>query len=68
MVHLRITKGKGGEDVTPILWEDNYFSLFPGESREIKAKFDAARLGGRLPVLEVDGYNVAPATIAPSAP
>src|SRR4029077_19426116 len=32
MVHLRLTNGKGGEDLTPVFWEDNYFSLLPGES------------------------------------
>ena len=33
MIHPRVTRGKGGEDVTPIIWSDNYFSLLPGESR-----------------------------------
>src|SRR6266704_167690 len=32
MVHPRITLGKGGEDVVPIFWSDNYFSLLPGET------------------------------------
>ena len=31
MIHPRVTRGKGGEDVTPIFWSDNYFSLLPGE-------------------------------------
>ena len=29
MVKLRITAGKNGGNVNPILWEDNYFSLMP---------------------------------------
>jgi hypothetical protein len=33
MVHLKITRGEGGEEVVPIYWEDNYFSLLPGEQR-----------------------------------
>jgi exo-1,4-beta-D-glucosaminidase len=60
MVHGRLTRGQGGEDVTPIFWTDNYFSLLPGEKRTISAKYAAASLDGKEPVLEVDGYNVVP--------
>jgi exo-1,4-beta-D-glucosaminidase len=59
MVHLRITKGKGGEDVAPIFWSDNYFSLLPGEQKEVSGSYDASDLDGKAVVLEVDGYNVA---------
>jgi exo-1,4-beta-D-glucosaminidase len=58
MVHARITRGPGGEDVTPILWSDNYFSLLPGEKRAVTARYDEASLEGKEPSLEVDGYNV----------
>jgi exo-1,4-beta-D-glucosaminidase len=63
MVHLRVTSGKGGEDVTPIFWQDNYFSLLPGESRTVSAKFDASLLNGKEAVVELDGWNVVPATL-----
>jgi exo-1,4-beta-D-glucosaminidase len=59
MVHLRLSKGKGGADVTPIFWSDNYFSLLPGEQREVSATYDTADLDHKAAVLEVDGYNVA---------
>jgi exo-1,4-beta-D-glucosaminidase len=62
MVHLRITRGKGGEDLTPILWSDNYFSLLPAEQKEVTASYDASDLDGKAVILEVDGYNVAPQT------
>jgi exo-1,4-beta-D-glucosaminidase len=62
MVHLRITRGKGGEDLTPIFWSDNYFSLLPGEQKQVTAIYDAADLGGKAAVLQVDGYNVAAQT------
>jgi exo-1,4-beta-D-glucosaminidase len=58
MVHARITRGPGGEDVTPIFWSDNYFSLLPGESRTVIGRYDAASLGGKQPSLIVEGYNV----------
>ncbi len=63
MVHPRVTQGKGGEDVTPIFWSDNYFSLLPGEKRSVRARYDDAALGGKEPVLEVEGYNIAPGSV-----
>jgi exo-1,4-beta-D-glucosaminidase len=63
MVHPRVTRGKGGEDVSPILWTDNYFSLLPGEKRSLRAHYDDASLAGKEPVLEVEGYNVEPGSV-----
>jgi exo-1,4-beta-D-glucosaminidase len=63
MVHLKVTRGKGGEEVTPIYWEDNYLSLLPGEQREVSAKYDSTSLGGRELVLFVDGFNIAAQTV-----
>jgi exo-1,4-beta-D-glucosaminidase len=65
MVHLRVTKGKGGEDLTPIFWSDNYFSLLPGEQKEVVAKYDQSSVDGQTPVLQIDGYNVTPQTLEP---
>ena len=63
MVHPRVTRGKGGEDVTPVFWSDNYFSLLPGEKRSLKVRYDDTALGGKEPVLEVEGYNVVPGSV-----
>ena len=63
MVHLRATRNKGGTDITPILWEDNYFSLLPGEQREVTATYPASALGGDSAVLEVEGFNIAKQTL-----
>ena len=63
MVHLRVTRGKDGEDLTPIFWDDNYFSLLPGESRTVAAKFDQSSLDGKEAVVVLDGWNVSPATL-----
>ena len=58
MVHLEVTKGQGGEEILPILWEDNYFSLLPGDKREVTATYKAGDLGGATPVVHVDGWNI----------
>lgn len=37
-VRLKVN-GTDGEEILPVLWEDNYFSLLPGEQRTIAATF-----------------------------
>ena len=59
-VRVKVSKGANGGEVLPILYEDNYFSLLPGETREITANYKPADLGGTQPVVQVDGWNVAP--------
>jgi exo-1,4-beta-D-glucosaminidase len=63
MVHPRVTRGKGGEDVAPIFWSDNYFSLLPGEKLKATARYDDPALAGKEPVLEMEGYNVVPGSV-----
>jgi exo-1,4-beta-D-glucosaminidase len=60
MVHPRVTRGKGGEDITPIFWSDNYFSLLPGEKKSVTARFDLSSQDGATPELLVDGWNLEP--------
>ncbi|MGH7869214.1 MAG: glycoside hydrolase family 2 protein, partial [Candidatus Dormibacteraceae bacterium] len=58
-VHLRLLKGKGGEEVEPVLWQDNYFELMPGEKKAITATYRQSELEGAKPIVVVDGWNVA---------
>jgi len=58
-VHLKVNDSKTGEEILPVIWEDNYFSLLPGEKREITATY-AKPPGGSKPVLEVTGWNITP--------
>ncbi len=58
MVHLRVRKGENGDDVTPIFWDDNYFSLLPGEEKNVSGFFSTPDLQGSHALLTVDGYNV----------
>jgi exo-1,4-beta-D-glucosaminidase len=57
-VHLQITGGAGGEEVLPVLWQDNYISLFPGETREVTATYRVKDLGAARATLAVSGWNV----------
>jgi exo-1,4-beta-D-glucosaminidase len=60
MVHPRVTRGRGGDDLTPIFWSDNYFSLLPGEKKSVTGKFDSSSAEGSTAEVVVDGWNVEP--------
>src|SRR3954451_3770734 len=57
-VRLKVNKGVKGEEILPVVWEDNYISLLPGEKRELTATYHATELGTSKPAVEVTGWNV----------
>ena len=57
-VRLKVNKGARGEEILPVIWEDNYFSLLPGEKREVTATYRTDTLGAAKPDVEVSGWNV----------
>ena len=57
-VRLKVDKGVKGEEILPVVWEDNYISLLPGEKRELTATYHAGELGVAKPAVEVTGWNV----------
>jgi exo-1,4-beta-D-glucosaminidase len=46
----------GGEEIMPVFWSGNYFSLAPGEKMLVTASCPA-RLSGKSPVLKLEGWN-----------
>jgi exo-1,4-beta-D-glucosaminidase len=54
-VHLKVKKDTDGEEILPVLWEDNYFPILPGETRQVTATYQTLHL---KTVVEVDGWNV----------
>jgi exo-1,4-beta-D-glucosaminidase len=62
-VHLGITHPGEQMEILPVLWEDNYIELMPGESREITAQFlspEALKGGAQL---IVTGWNIDASTL-----
>ncbi|HXS68845.1 MAG TPA: hypothetical protein VN761_08375, partial [Candidatus Polarisedimenticolia bacterium] len=61
-IHLKVknSKAPGNQDseFLPVIWEDNYFSLLPGEKRDVSATY--ARQRKSEPVVEVSGWNIVP--------
>ena len=45
-------------EILPVLWQDNYFELLPGETRQITATYSASDAGKDVPTVEVEGWNV----------
>jgi len=57
-VRIRLADKKDDSDVVPVMWEDNYFSLLPGEERIVTATYDTVTLHGARPVIQVGGFNI----------
>jgi len=62
-IHLGIHKTGQEDEVLPVLWEDNYVSLLPGESKSLKARFPGKQVLGKRATLAVDGWNIAPVSV-----
>jgi exo-1,4-beta-D-glucosaminidase len=57
-LRLKVNKGAKGEEILPVVWEDNYISLLPGEKRDVTAIYRASELGAAKPAVEVTGWNI----------
>ncbi len=57
-IRLKLDKARTQEEILPVLWEDNYVSLLPGENREISAQYSVRDSGPGSPMLEIKGWNV----------
>jgi exo-1,4-beta-D-glucosaminidase len=57
-VNPKILKLTSKDPVLPVFWEDNYFSLLPGEKKVLHVEYDIKNLDGQKPVLKIDGWNI----------
>jgi exo-1,4-beta-D-glucosaminidase len=57
LIELSIVGDTSGKSIVPVLWDDNYISLVPKESRTIKVTFPASALKGEKPVFKYKGWN-----------
>ena len=55
---VRLKVERGTEEILPVIWEDNYFSLLPGEKREVTASYHASEIKSAKPAVQVSGWNV----------
>ncbi len=57
-INPKIIFKESGDLILPVFWEDNYFSLIPGEKRAIRVAFDKKDLKKETSVLVLDGWNI----------
>jgi exo-1,4-beta-D-glucosaminidase len=57
-VRAEVLRGQAGDEVAPVLYDDNYISIFPGEKASIKAVYRKSDMHGLQPWLRVGGINV----------
>ncbi|MHB8997407.1 MAG: glycoside hydrolase family 2 protein [Armatimonadota bacterium] len=51
-IRVRLTDANG-EEALPVYWSDNYFSLLPGESKQLRVSSTGAQV-------RLDGWNIVP--------
>ncbi len=62
-LRLKLTKQGDQKEILPVVWQDNYISLLPGEKREISATYRASQIGTNPSghpdaAVSVKGWNV----------
>ncbi len=57
-IDMNISGEKSGNTIVPVFWEDNYFSLLPGETKKINVSIPKKYLKEDKPVLKVRGWNI----------
>jgi exo-1,4-beta-D-glucosaminidase len=50
-------------EILPVLWQDNYFSLLPGETREVTARYRLKKDHHTETSVEVEGWNLDPINV-----
>ena len=58
MVHASLKNRRNGDDIAPVLWDDNYISLLPGESRALTATINERNVNLIPLTVHIDGWNV----------
>jgi hypothetical protein len=56
--HVQLRRRRTGARVLPVWYSDNYVSLLPGETRTVGIDAAAVDLGGDVPLVTLDGWNV----------
>lgn len=59
-VHLALITESGGTEIGPVYWEENFFSLLPGERRSVRAVVPAAEIGDEKLAVRAGGWNIVP--------
>lgn len=58
MTYMNLKKKNSKESVLPVFWDDNYFTLLPGEERTVSVWCYKKDLQGQQPEIVIGGWNV----------
>ena len=58
MIRVNVVGEKDGQQFLPMFYSDNYFSLLPGEKKEINIHWKDVDTRGETPKVVISGYNV----------
>ena len=58
MIRLNVVGEQDGQQFLPMFYSDNYFSLLPGEKKEVRIHWKDEDTRGNAPKVVVSGYNV----------
>jgi exo-1,4-beta-D-glucosaminidase len=58
MVYMDLKKGQSNESVVPVFWNENYFTLLPGEERTVSVSVHKTDLAGQKGRVIAGGWNV----------
>ncbi|HEX4486265.1 MAG TPA: hypothetical protein VH088_08380, partial [Terriglobales bacterium] len=56
-MRAEVVKGAEGDEILPITWDDNYVTLFAGESKTLTARYKISDAPGVTPFLRLQGHN-----------
>ncbi len=63
-VNVMLANNDNGKEIIPVLWDDNYFALLPGEKKELTATYTGEKLKEKNPVIKVAGWNVSTVNVS----
>ena len=58
MIRLNVVGGKDGQQILPVFYSDNYFSLLPGEKKEVRMNWKDEDTRGNEGKVVITGYNI----------
>lgn len=58
MIRLKVTGSKSGGRILPVFFSDNYFSLMPGEEKDITMRLNDVDTRGEKPQVVISGFNL----------
>jgi exo-1,4-beta-D-glucosaminidase len=62
-VNPSVRKGKEGQEILPSFWSDNYFSILPGQSKDLEVEFFKLDFESEEIYLKLEGWNISPQLI-----